>query len=154
MQYATSMVQLWERAEQQVALTPGRRAIVAVGGELSLWNPLLLNWLVCIRKQSPDIAIRSHVDLPERLLDNVQSGILGMALMYEPQRRAGLSIELLLEEKLIAVSTDPGCTEVGNAGYIYIDWGRQFSSHHDQAFPHLRHTDSMQDWGHWRFAPF
>ncbi len=139
--YATSLVQIWERARQQVALPPGRRAIASVGGELSLWNPLLLNWLVCIRKQSPDIAIRSQVDIPERLLDKVQTGVLDIALIYEPQKRPGLKTKLLMEEKLIAVSTERDCTEVGNAGYIYIDWGPQFSSHHDHAFPHLRDTD-------------
>ncbi|MEX2525206.1 MAG: LysR family transcriptional regulator [Gammaproteobacteria bacterium] len=139
--YATSLVQIWERARQQVALPPGQRAIVSVGGELSLWNPLLLNWLVCIRKESPDIAIRTQVDLPERLLDKVQTGILDVALMYEPQKRPGLRIEMLLEEKLIAVSTEPDTREVGNAGYVYIDWGPRFSTHHNHAFPHLRDTD-------------
>ncbi len=139
--YATSLVQIWERARQQVAVPPGRRAIVSVGGELSLWNPLLLNWLVYIRKQSPDIAIRAHVDIPERLLDKVQTGILDVAVIYEPQKRPGLKTRLLMEEKLIAVSTEPGTTEVGNAGYVYIDWGQQFSTHHNHAFPHLRDTD-------------
>lgn len=139
--YATSLVQIWERARQQVVLPPGRRAIVSVGGELSLWDPLLLNWLVCIRKQSPDIAIRSQVDIPERLLDKVQTGILDIALIYEPQKRPGLRLELLMEEKLIAISTERDCAEVGNTGYVYIDWGPQFSSHHDHAFPHLRDTD-------------
>lgn len=139
--YASSLVQIWERARQQIALPEGRRAIVSVGGELSLWNPLLLNWLICMRKQSPDIAIRSQVDIPDRLLDKVQTGILDMALIYEPQKRPGITNELLLEEKLIAVSTERNCTEVGNAGYVYIDWGPQFSSHHDHAFPHLRDTD-------------
>src|SRR5690606_20226293 len=79
--------------------------------------------------------------LPERLLDKVQTGVLDIALMYEPQKRPGLTIELLLDEKLIAVSTDKNCTEIGNAGYIYVDWGHQFSSHHEHAFPHLRDTD-------------
>ena len=139
--YATALVQIWERARQQVAIPPGRRAIASVGGELSLWNPLLLNWLVCMRKEHPDIAIRTHVDLPERLLDKVQTGILDIALIYEPQKRPGIKIELLLEERLIAVSTDPDRTEIGNSGYVYVDWGQQFSTHYDHAFPHLRDTD-------------
>ena len=139
--YATSLVQIWERARQQVAIPPGRRAIASVGGELSLWTPLLLNWLLCMRKEHPDIALRTHVDLPERLLDKVQTGILDIALIYEPRKRPGVRIELLLEERLIAVSTDPGTTEIGNSGYVYVDWGQQFSTHYDHAFPHLRDTD-------------
>lgn len=139
--YATSLVQIWERAKLQVAVPPGCRTVVSIGGELSLWNPLLLNWLVYMREEAPDIAVRTQVDIPERLLDKVQTGVLDAVLLYEPQNRPGLKVELLLEEKLIAVSTDRDCTEVGNTGYVYIDWGPQFSSHHDLAFPHLRDTD-------------
>ena len=39
-------MQIWERARQQLTIPPGRTSVVALGGELSLWNPLLLDWLV------------------------------------------------------------------------------------------------------------
>lgn len=139
--YATSLVQVWERAKLQIAVPTGCRAIVAIGGELSLWNPLLLNWLVCMHKEAPDIAVRTHVDITERLLDKVQTGVLDAALLYEPQNRPGIRVELLLEEKLIAVSTNKGCTKVGGNGYVNVDWGPQFSAHQELAFPHLRDTD-------------
>ena len=45
LRYAQTLVQVWERARHQVAVPPGRRAVVTVGGELSLWDPLLLDWL-------------------------------------------------------------------------------------------------------------
>ena len=46
--YAQSFVQVWERARQQLSVPPGRTSVVALGGELSLWNPVLLDWLVWI----------------------------------------------------------------------------------------------------------
>src|SRR5260370_24038480 len=44
--HATTLVQVWERARQHVALPPGLEEGVSVGGELSLWHPLLADWLV------------------------------------------------------------------------------------------------------------
>jgi DNA-binding transcriptional LysR family regulator len=39
LRHAPSFVQLWERARQKVAVPPGRQAVLAFGGELSLWDP-------------------------------------------------------------------------------------------------------------------
>ncbi|MGH8833352.1 MAG: LysR family transcriptional regulator, partial [Polaromonas sp.] len=35
--HATTLVQVWERARHQVAVPAGRRAVLAVGCEISLW---------------------------------------------------------------------------------------------------------------------
>ena len=40
--HAMTLVQVWERARQQMAVPPDRRALVTVGCEISLWQPLLL----------------------------------------------------------------------------------------------------------------
>ena len=40
--HATTLVQVWERARHQVAVPTGSRAVLAVGCEISLWDPLLL----------------------------------------------------------------------------------------------------------------
>ena len=135
--FAASLVQTWERARQQIALPPGREAIVTVGGEFSLWNPLLLNWLIWMRQNAPEIALRTHVDLGERLIEQVQSGALDIAIMYAPAHRPGINIELLLEEKLIAVSTKPNSTDILEDGYVHVDWGPEFSAHQKVVLPHL-----------------
>ena len=49
LRHAPALVQLWERARHAVAVPPGRRAVLAVGAELSLWDPLLLRWLLWMR---------------------------------------------------------------------------------------------------------
>lgn len=136
--YAASLVQIWERARQQVALPPGREAMISVGGELSLWNPLLLGWLVWMHRNAPEIAIRTHVDLGERLIEKVQTGVLDIAIMYAPSQRPGIQFELLMEEKLIAVSTSSETVEMHDENYVHVDWGPDFEAHHEIVFPHLR----------------
>lgn len=137
MRYAPTLVQVWERARHEVAVPPGLRAMVAVGGELSLWNPLLLDWLVWMRKSAPHLAIRSHVGVPEELMIQVAEGILDIAVMYAPQHRPGLRIEQLMEEKLVLVTTGRRRQPLRSSEYVYVDWGPEFSAQHKLAFPEL-----------------
>src|SRR5688572_11176803 len=90
--YAQTLVQVWERARHQVAVPPGRRAVVTVGGELSLWDPLLLDWLLWMRKTAPQLALRAEVGLPDSLVNQVAEGILDIAVVYVPHQRPGLRI--------------------------------------------------------------
>ncbi|MBN9042577.1 MAG: LysR family transcriptional regulator [Rhizobiales bacterium 62-47] len=135
LRYAPMFVQLWERARHQVAVPSGSRAILAIGGELSLWQPWLPNWLRWMRRTAPDIALRVQVGLPDGLSGQVADGVLDIAVMYAPQQRPGSRVELLLEEKLVLVSTDPSAQPSNPPGYVYVDWGQDFALHHGLSFP-------------------
>lgn len=134
--HATTLVQVWERARQQVALPAGRANLVGVGGEFSLWSPVLVDWLLWMRQAHADVAVRAEVDTPSRLLDRVQDGSLDVAVLYSPPPRPELVLELLAEEKLVLVTTaeDGG---VRAEDYIYVDWGEPFTISHATAFPEL-----------------
>ena len=142
LRYAPNFVQLWERARQKVAIPPGRRAVLAFGGELSLWDPWLLKWMLWMRRSAPDLALRAQVGVPDSLMTQAAAGVLDIVVMYAPQHRPGLKIELLFEEKLVLVTTDPDAsrmqvhaeTAVG-ADYVYVDWGADFALHHGISFP-------------------
>jgi len=135
--HAMTLVQVWERARQQMAVPPGRRALVTVGCEISLWHPLLVDWLLWMRKSAPDLALRTEVGLAEDLLERVAHGTLDIVIAYAPRQRPGLRIELLIEEKLVLVSTSPGGQAPQTADYVYVDWGREFAAQHSLAFPEL-----------------
>src|SRR6185312_1871041 len=49
LRHAPMFVQLWQRTLHQVAVPAGRRAILTVGSEVSLWQPLLLDWVKWMR---------------------------------------------------------------------------------------------------------
>lgn len=135
--HAMTLVQVWERARHQMAVPPGRRALVTVGCEISLWHPLMLDWLFWMRKSAPDLALRTEVGVAEDLLERVAHGTLDIVIAYAPRQRPGLRIELLIEEKLVLVTTSPKLEMPRAADYVYVDWGREFSAQHSLAFPEL-----------------
>ena len=142
LRYAPSFVQLWERARQKVAVPRGHRAMLAFGGELSLWDPWLLKWMLWMRRSAPDLALRAQVGVPESLMMQVAEGVLDIAVMYAPQHRPGLKIELLFEEKLVLVTTNPNASHMRldaetavQADYVYVDWGTDFALNHSVSFP-------------------
>lgn len=135
LRHAPMFVQLWQRTLHQVAVPLGRRAVLTVGSEVSLWQPLLLDWVRWMRQSLPDIALRVHVDVPHDLINQVASGMVDVAIMYAPQHRPGLKIQLLTEEKLVLVTTDPEGRFISD--YVYTDWGPDFGLHHDMSLPHV-----------------
>ena len=135
LRFAPTFLQLWQRALHQVAVPPGHRAVLAVGSEVSLWQPLLLDWVVWMRRELQDIALRVHVDVPQDLIDQVAAGLVDIAVMYAPQHRPGLKIDLLLEERLVLVTTNPDATLAEESDYVYVDWGPDFLRHHGASFP-------------------
>ena len=135
LRFAPTLVQVWERARHQVALPVGRRAVIAAGGELTLWNPLLLNWMVWMKRTAPDIALQTQVGLSDGLLRQVADGVLDLAVVYSPRQWPGLRVEMLTEETLVLVTTDPSTAGVSDPDYVYVDWGADFAAHHGLNFP-------------------
>ena len=132
--YATQLVQTWEAARRDLPLPRGYDKLLSLGAEISLSNPLMLAWVRRLRQDMPDHALRSEVASDAELQNKLDLGVLDAALVHQPEYRAGLQVEQLLEEKLIQVAhshmPDP---------YLYIDWGPAFRTQHDRALPeHIR----------------
>ncbi len=137
MRYAPLLIQIWERARHQVGVPVGLHAVVAVGAELSLWNPFLLDWLIWMRRSAPQLALRTHVGLAEGLMNQVSEGVLDIAVLYAPQHRPGLKVELLMKETLVLVTTDRRKGATRAEDYVYVDWGPEFAAHHNLNYPDL-----------------
>jgi DNA-binding transcriptional LysR family regulator len=135
--HAPMLVQVWQRACQDVATPPKQRAVLGIGGELSLWNPLLLNWVRKMRKTTPDVKLKVEVGLAESLSRQVATGVLDAALIYRPQNIPGLRIEQILKEKLVLVTTG-GDRHIRESSYVYVDWGQNFAVRHELSFPNLK----------------
>jgi DNA-binding transcriptional LysR family regulator len=135
LRFATTMVQVWERARNAVALPPGRDSVVTIGAELSLWSPLLRHWLLWMRRECPDLAVKTQIDSAGALIDQVQDGSLDIAIVYAAPRRPGVIAELLFEEKLVLVRTTPTRKPLRAEERVYVDWGKDFAADHQAAFP-------------------
>ena len=128
--YANQLLQTWEAARRDLPLLDGYRNVLHIGGEISLCNPLMLNWVRRLRLALPSHAIRSQVGDGASLQQQLEMGVLDAALVYQPVYWPGLQVEQLLEEKLIQVRL-AGKPEP----YVYIDWGDDFRRQHDAALP-------------------
>jgi DNA-binding transcriptional LysR family regulator len=133
--FATTLVQVWDRARHAVALPPGRETVVTLGAELSLWSPLLRHWLLWMRRECPEIAARTQIDSSERLMEQVQDGSLDVAVLYAAPRRPGVITELLFEEKLVLVRTTPTSRPLAPEDHVAVDWGEEFAASYQAAFP-------------------
>jgi DNA-binding transcriptional LysR family regulator len=133
--HAASLVRTVERARQDVGIAAGYRATLAVGGRLGLWQGLLLEWLPRMRAIAPDISVRAEIGFEEDLMHGLVEGRIDIGVMYTPQSRPGLTVERLLEERLVMVSTEETGESHSGEGYVYIDWGAEFYAQHSVHFP-------------------
>jgi LysR family transcriptional regulator, flagellar master operon regulator len=135
--FATSLVQVWDRARRAAAVAPGSETVVTIGAELSQWNPLMRDWLLWMRRECPEIAISVYIDSAERLMEQVQEGSLDVAIVYAAPVRPGLVVELLFEERLVLVRTAPGDRPIGPEDHVNIDWGEEFAASYHAAYPDI-----------------
>ncbi len=138
-EYASGMQRLWQKSQQAVALEPGFRSVLSIGAQVSLWEQLVLDWMVWMRSEMPDVALRIEADYSPSQMRQLSDGLLDIGIMYQPRRVPGLEIEKLLEEELILVATDdrdlnPAWVE----DYVFVDWGDVFLGAHAEAFPEMR----------------
>jgi DNA-binding transcriptional LysR family regulator len=126
--HASQLLQTWETARRDLPLPDGAGNLIAIGGELSLWNPLLLKWVMLLGQRLPELAVRAEVGDTHVLHQKLEAGVLDAALVHQPDYWPGMQVEQLLEEKLVLVRSVK-CADP----YVYIDWGADFRQQHDTA---------------------
>ncbi|MFC7298882.1 LysR family transcriptional regulator [Herminiimonas aquatilis] len=128
--YASQLVQTWDAARRDLPLPEGAKETIAIGAEISLSNPLLLQWTMQIRQTLPSHTLRVEVGDGTVLQSQLERGLLDAALVYRPEYWAGMQVEQILEEKLIQISSTRNAEP-----YVYVDWGLDFRKEHDAALP-------------------
>lgn len=133
--HAATLVRTVEQARHDVGVPRGFRAALSVGGRFGLWEQFLLHWLPLMQTEAPDVSLRAEIGLEPELMTGLIEGRLDLAVMYTPQSRPGLKVEMLFEERLILVSSDPKARPEPGPGYVYVDWGPEFYAKHAASFP-------------------
>jgi LysR family transcriptional regulator, flagellar master operon regulator len=135
--HAVAMLRVWEQARLEVSLPAGYQAALTVGGQYSLWDGFLLDWLAGMRARAPEIAIRTLSGISSALMQRLVEGTLDIGVMYTPQSRPGFELEMLFEEELVLVSSEARPSSKLGRNYIYIDWGPEFQVDHSLNFPDI-----------------
>ena len=133
---AVNVVAAWERAKQDVGLPEGVTAMATLGVQENHWHRIVPSWLDWMERTLPALATSVVADSSERLMQKLRSGLLDFAVLYDPQQCAEVTVEPLLTEELVMVSTVPRSVAAGVVpGYVYVDWGDSFRAQHSLQFP-------------------
>jgi LysR family transcriptional regulator, flagellar master operon regulator len=133
--HAALLTRTVEQARQEIGIVSGFRSTLTVGGRIGLWDDLLLRWLAIFSQLAPDVAVRALIGFEEDLMQALIDGRANIGVMYTPQARPGLTVQLLLEERLVMVSTRANPPPEPDRDYVYVDWGPEFFGQHTLAFP-------------------
>lgn len=136
LRHAKSLLLTLEQARHDIGLPSRFRASITVGTRIALWEELMPRWVGEMRKQAPDISIRSEIGFEEDLMRSLVEGRMDVGIMYTPQHSPGLQIEHLFDETLALFTTDPD-KSWPNDDYIYVEWGPAFYALHSSRYPDL-----------------
>jgi DNA-binding transcriptional LysR family regulator len=135
--HASTLVRTVEQARHDVGIPKGFSGTLVVGGRIGLWEELLVRWLPLMQEADPRISVRAESALEPELMQGLVEGRIDIGVMYTPQSRPGLKVELLIEEQLVLVSTNPNSAPEPQEGYVYVDWGPEFYARHSAVFPNF-----------------
>lgn len=146
MRHAKALVLTLEQARHDVGLPSRYRGSITVGGRIALWEDFLPQWVGWMRRNSPDISIRSDIGFEEDLMRRLVEGTLDIGLMYTPQHSPGLQVEHLFDETLVLLSSRRD-TQWPDDDYIYVDWGPEFYNQHINHYPDLERPPQIVNIG-------
>ena len=92
--YALSLLKIWEEARQQIAIPEGYSEALTIGGQYSLWPRLGFRWIDALQVEKPELSLRVELGMPDRITRFLIEGVVQAALLYTPQLRPGLIVEL------------------------------------------------------------
>jgi DNA-binding transcriptional LysR family regulator len=138
--YALSLLKIWEEARQQIAIPEGYTKTLTIGGQYSLWPRLGFRWIDMLQTEMPELSIRTELGMTDRITRFLVEGVVQAALLYTPQLRPGLIVEEALDDELIMVSSYPDAAGDNPQGYVFVDWGPEFTHAHTIALPHLTNS--------------
>lgn len=135
--YASTLVRTVEQARHEIGVAKGFRGALTIGGRFGFWEQFLNRWLAALLRKAPDISVRAEIGLEAELMQGLVEGRLDIGVMYTPESRPGLKVELLFDERLVLASTDPHDRPEPGPGYVYVDWGPEFFAKHSASFPNF-----------------
>ena len=80
--HAESMLALWRKAQQDVALSEHAQVQLAVGGIVSLWDVRLQLWSHRVHRNIPELALILEAYGHDRLMRRMIDGVLDMVFLY------------------------------------------------------------------------
>lgn len=142
--HAKSMMTLWTRAKQEIAVPGGIRETLIIGGLSGLWDITLQNWLYAISVSHPSLVISADIFSAETLFSRVTDGTMDVAFMYDAPQSVNIKSQPLKTIKLRMVSSInvDKLEENWFEDFIEVHWGLNFAVQFAAEFPEI-HSSKM-----------
>lgn len=137
--HAEGIVNLWNRARQQVVVSDDVDVSLSVSGVSSLWDIFLQDWLERLLANERHIMLHVDVQGTELQLRMLRDGTLDLGFMFEMPNEASLTVRQVASIPLVMVTDKPGISaqEALKDGYVLVDWGTSFANAHAQYYPDM-----------------
>jgi DNA-binding transcriptional LysR family regulator len=138
--HAKSMMTLWTRAKQEIAVPTGVRETLIFGGLSGLWDITLQDWLYEISQSHPELAIAADIFGSDTLFSRVMDGTIDVAFLYDAPQGVNIMSQQLKTIKLRMVSTEPvdGLHDGWGEEFIHVDWGLNYAVQFAAEFPEIK----------------
>jgi len=135
--YAKTIVSSWEKANQILSMPDGVKTQLSIAGLPGIWDMVLQPWLSKVMSKFEDIAISAEVLDEDVLLERLANRSLDLAFVYDAPRSKYLNCVKFAKLPLELVSSQQNQTleQAMSLGYVFVDWGNNFSVQHAKLFP-------------------
>lgn len=140
--HAKSILTLWGRARQEVAMPEDIAHTLNIGGLSGLWDISLQDWLANVSKMDLPLAITADTYGASTMLERIMNGTMDLAFIYDAPQGLDLISQPLKTIRLRLVSSNKNETaEVAlNNGFINVNWGLNFAVQFATQFPEISAT--------------
>ncbi len=134
--YAEGILASWNTALQDIGLSDKQSTLISIGGTANIWDTFLQRKLPELAAVFTSISLRTDVSSQVQLVQSVLARNLDMGLVFDPPRSAGINVDKVAGFELILVSHEKGInfSEIGDKGYVSVDWGTAFNVQHARLF--------------------
>ena len=135
--HAKSMLTLWARAKQEIALPKGVRETLVFGGLSGLWEITLQDWLYDISVSHPKLAISADIYGVETLISRVLDGTIDIAFLYDAPQGINLGSQPVKTIKLRMVSSRQveQLPDDWSESFMQVNWGLNYAVQFAAQFP-------------------
>lgn len=132
--YAEAMLDLWQKARSETALPGSVNHICNIGCIPDIWPYWGHRLFDHIRNTQPQTALAAWPGQARDMNDWLDTGVIDMALSYQPRRHESFTSRQIATTKLALFSTRKDGPIRFDHNYLYVDGGENFARQHTLAY--------------------
>lgn len=138
--HAKSILTLWGRAQQEVAMPEDIAHTLNIGGLSGLWDISLQDWLADVSKMDLPLAITADTYGASTMLERIMNGTMDLAFIYDPPHGSSIFSQPLkpIQLRLVSSSYESSIESAVGNGFISVNWGLDFAVQFATCFPDVR----------------